>query len=216
MASLPRPLAGEGWGEGSPPIPCSMAMTEPLRTLSPIFTNTCCTVPACDEGISIDALSLSTVIKLCSTFTLSPVLTKTSMTATSSKSPMSGTSMLIGACADCALAAAMGASGIGAALFSGGDASGAGGAAPVDSSINTSDPWLTLSPSLALSSFTTPAWVDGISIDALSLSTVSRLWSTATVSPGLTRTSMTSTSLKSPMSGTLTSTIAMGFAPRLF
>ena len=68
-------------------------------------------------------------------------------------------------------------------------------------------PSLTLSPTATLSSATTPACDDGISIDALSLSIVIRLCSTATVSPGLTRTSMTATSLKSPMSGTRTSTV---------
>jgi hypothetical protein len=52
--------------------------------------------PACDDGISIDALSLSTVIRLCSTLHVSPGLTKTSITATSSKSPMSGTTTSIG------------------------------------------------------------------------------------------------------------------------
>ena len=68
---------------------------------------------------------------------------------------------------------------------------------------------LTVSPTFTRSSLTTPAADDGISIDALSLSTVIRLCSAATVSPGLTSTSMTPTSLKSPMSGTLTSITAM-------
>src|ERR1700759_413605 len=68
---------------------------------------------------------------------------------------------------------------------------------------------LTLSPTLMRSSLTTPAVDDGISIDALSLSTVIRLCSALTASPGLTSSSMTPTSLKSPMSGTLTSIVAM-------
>jgi hypothetical protein len=55
---------------------------------------------------------------------------------------------------------------------------------------------------LTRSSFTTPAPDDGISIDALSLSTVISDCSIATVSPGFTSTSIISTSLKSPMSGT--------------
>ena len=63
---------------------------------------------------------------------------------------------------------------------------------------------LTLSPSLSLSERTTPPWLLGISIEALSLSTVSRLCSGRMVSPSLTSISMTATSLKSPMSGTLT------------
>ncbi len=70
-------------------------------------------------------------------------------------------------------------------------------------------PSLTLSPSLTFISLTTPACDDGISIDALSDSTVTRLCSAFTVSPGLTSSSMISTSLKSPMSGTFTSTNAM-------
>ena len=48
-------------------------------------------------------------------------------------------------------------------------------------------------------------------MEALSLSTVIRLWSTAMVSPGLTINSMTVTSAKSPMSGTLISRIAMSY-----
>ncbi|EWS62288.1 hypothetical protein Y695_04484 [Hydrogenophaga sp. T4] len=43
------------------------------------------------DGISIEALSDSTVISDCSALTVSPTLTSSSMTATSSKSPMSGT-----------------------------------------------------------------------------------------------------------------------------
>jgi hypothetical protein len=48
-------------------------------------------MPAVDDGISIDALSDSTVTSDCSAFTVSPGLTSSSMTETSSKSPMSGT-----------------------------------------------------------------------------------------------------------------------------
>ena len=59
----------------------------------------------------------------------------------------------------------------------------------------------TLSPTLTFSSFTTPAPGDGISIVALSDSSVMSDCSFVTASPGLTSTSMTSTSLKSPMSG---------------
>ena len=50
-----------------------------------------CTTPACEDGISIEALSDSTVIRLCSGLTASPGLTSNSMTLTSSKSPISGT-----------------------------------------------------------------------------------------------------------------------------
>jgi hypothetical protein len=64
---------------------------------------------------------------------------------------------------------------------------------------------LTLSPKATLNSFTTPAWEDGISIEALSDSTVIKLCSAFTVSPAFTSTSMIATSSKSPMSGTFTS-----------
>ena len=46
------------------PLASTVRMTEPCLTLSPNFTFKAVTTPACDEGISIDALSLSTVIKL--------------------------------------------------------------------------------------------------------------------------------------------------------
>src|SRR5205814_7849118 len=77
--------------EGAPPVASTMASGVPLATLSPTLTFTSFTTPAWDEGISIEALSLSTVIRLCSALTVSPGLLKTSMTATWSKSPMSGT-----------------------------------------------------------------------------------------------------------------------------
>ena len=82
-------------------------------------------------------------------------------------------------------------------------------AAPSASTISTTEPSLTLSPTPTLSSFTTPAVLDGISIDALSDSTVISDCSALTVSPTFTSTSITATSSKSPMSGTLTSTVAM-------
>ena len=52
-----------------------------------------------------------------------------------------------------------------------------------------------------------PAAGEGTSIVALSDSSVTSESSAATVSPGFTSTSMTGTSLKSPMSGTLTSIV---------
>ena len=88
-----------------------------------------------------------------------------------------------------------------------------GADAPSVSSISSGDPSLTLSPILMRISVTTPAADDGISIDALSLSTVTSDCSALMRSPGLTSSSMTSTSLKSPMSGTLTSTSAMFLSP---
>jgi hypothetical protein len=84
---------------------------------------------------------------------------------------------------------------------------------PSVSSISSAEPSLTLSPSLIRISRTTPAADDGISIEALSLSTVTSDCSAFTRSPGLTSSSMTSTSLKSPMSGTLTSSSAMFLSP---
>ena len=72
----------------------------------------------------------------------------------------------------------------------------------------------TLSPTLSFSSFTTPAAGEGISIVALSDSTVISDVSFSTASPGLTRTSMTSISLKSPMSGTLISTVRYAWPSR--
>src|SRR5947207_3058880 len=84
-----------------------------------------------------------------------------------------------------------------------------GAAAPVTSSTTMGEPWDTLSPVLTLISFTTPAAGDGISIVALSDSSVISDCSFVTLSPGLTRTSMTSTLLKSPMSGTFTSLLGI-------
>src|SRR6185503_21059448 len=87
-------------------------------------------------------------------------------------------------------------------------AAGAAAAVPapsVASSVSTAVPSETLSPTLILSSFTTPATGDGTSIVALSDSSETSGSSLLTVSPGFTSTSITGTFLKSPMSGTLTS-----------
>ena len=70
-------------------------------------------------------------------------------------------------------------------------------------------PLETFSPTLTRNSFTTPAWLEGISMEALSVSMVIRDCSTVMLSPGLIRTSAITTSLKSPMSGTLSSMLAM-------
>src|SRR5207249_5945303 len=112
--------------------------------------------------------------------------------------------------------AAAGAAGAGAA---GGAAAGvsvfapaappAAGAAVV-SRVRITLPSLTLSPTLTLSSLTVPADGAGTSIVALSDSSVTSGSSGFTASPGLTKTSMTGTSLKSPMSGTLTGTMPAG------
>ena len=68
----------------------------------------------------------------------------------------------------------------------------------------------TLSPTLATTSATVPATGEGTSIVALSDSSETSDCSALTTSPGFTSTSMTGTSLKSPISGTFTSTFATG------
>src|ERR1700742_2690315 len=66
----------------------------------------------------------------------------------------------------------------------------------------------------------TPPAVDGTSIVAFSVSSVTSGASVSMLSPGLTRTSITATSLKLPMSGTRTSTrrtaAFIGFEPSDF
>ena len=66
-------------------------MTVPSETLSPTPTLMSLMVPAKGAGTSMVALSDSRVISESSFSTVSPALTRTSMTSTSSKSPMSGT-----------------------------------------------------------------------------------------------------------------------------
>src|SRR5206468_12391032 len=66
------------------------------------------------------------------------------------------------------------------------------------------------SPTLTFNSFTTPPSGAGTSIVALSDSSVTSGSSPLTVSPALTCTSITGTSLKSPMSGTRTSATPAG------
>src|SRR6266853_3907775 len=107
-----------------------------------------------------------------------------------------------------ACAAGFAGAGVGAAAAAGARAGLEGAAAPaLSSSRRIGDPCETLSPILIRNSFTIPASGDGISTVALSDSSVMREVSFSTRSPGFTRTSMISTSLKSPMSGTLTSII---------
>ncbi len=98
-----------------------------------------------------------------------------------------------------AFASAAGGTGVGSDLAGTGAAAGGGGAAffatelsvASASMIATTVPSEISSPSLTLSSLTTPATDEGTSIVALSDSSVTRPWSLLTVSPGLTRTSMT-------------------------
>src|SRR5512145_119428 len=125
------------------------------------------------------------------------------MSAAPPNDAAAGAGAAVGFGAAAAGAVEVGAAGAGAGAGAG---VGAAAAAPDASSTSSGDPCDTLSPSFTRISLTTPAADDGISIDALSRSTVISDWSFATVSPGFTSTSITSTSLKSPMSGTFTST----------
>src|SRR3954470_9664065 len=98
------------------------------------------------------------------------------------------------------------------------DGGGATGASPAASSARNrkiGTPSLTRSPTLIRTSSTVPAWVAGTSMVALSDSSETRGSSTLTLAPGWTWISMTGTSLKSPMSGTLMSLIAsiLAFLP---
>ena len=77
--------------------PSSSRITSPSETVSPTATRSSVTTPAWGAGISIEALSDSTTIRLCSTSMVSPGATKTSTISAPSAPPMSG--ILIGAAA---------------------------------------------------------------------------------------------------------------------
>ena len=206
--------AAAGAAADAAAVPSSTANRSPMLIVSPSLTLSSLITPAADEGISIEALSDSTVMSDCSSFTVSPGFTNTSITATSLKSPMSGTRTstrpaAAGEATTAGAAGAAGTAGDAGATAGAADTAAAGADAPSASSSNTTVPSLILSPILTLSSLTTPACEQGISIDALSDSTVIRLCSGLTESPGFTSNSITATSLKSPMSGTLTSINAM-------
>ena len=147
----------------------STRIGDPLETLSPTLTLISFTTPADGDGISIVALSDSSVMSDCSFDTVSPGLTRTSMTSTSLKSPMSGTGTVMVAAA--AALAALRLFGLCRLRFS---ASGAASPLPFSSSTRIGEPLETLSPTLILICFTTPAAGDGISIVALSDSSVIR------------------------------------------
>jgi len=97
----------------------------------------------------------------------------------------------------------------GAAAGAGADgaSAAAGAAAPLADNVRSTLPSLTLSPTFTFSACTVPADGEGTSIVALSDSSVTSGSSALTASPALTNTSMIGTSLKSPMSGTLTSVL---------
>ena len=120
-------------------------------------------MPPSGEGTSIEALSDSRVTRGCSGLTVSPALTMTSMIGTSLNSPMSGTRT--SATPAGALVGAGGEETAGLTGF-------AAGPAPSSSRLKIGVPWLTLSPILIATLFTTPAYGDGTSIDALSDSSV--------------------------------------------
>ena len=77
-------------GAGAEPAVSNTNIGEPVVTLSPTFTKTSFTTPASGAGTSIEALSPSTLIIDWSTAMVSPTLTITSVTVTSSP-PISGT-----------------------------------------------------------------------------------------------------------------------------
>ncbi len=87
----------------------------------------------------------------------------------------------------------------------GADLAGAAAAAAWPLTVTTTDPGDTLPPLATCTFSTTPLAVDGTSMVALSVSSVTSGVSKSTVSPGFTSTSMTPTESKLPMSGTLTS-----------
>src|SRR5215468_12370505 len=107
-------------------------------------------------------------------------------------------------------AAAVGCGDAGAATVDSAFAEGVGAASaapPLASSVSIAVPSLTLSPTLTFRAFTIPAEGAGTSIVALSDSSVMSGSSAFTESPSLTKTSMIGTSLKSPISGTLTTVV---------
>src|SRR6185295_8631344 len=86
--------------------------------------------------------------------------------------------------------------------------------APAPSNCTITAPSLTLSPTLTTTDLTTPSRGDGTSMVALSDSSETSGASAFTESPGLTKISMTGTSLKSPMSGTLMSFMLLMSMPQ--
>ena len=89
----------------------------------------------------------------------------------------------------------------------------AGAAAAVPSTFAITVPLRTLPPALTSTAVSLPAAVDGTSMVAFSVSSVTSGVSISTVSPGLTSTSTTLTSSKLPRSGTATSTSLTAHPP---
>src|SRR5439155_691277 len=87
-------LAGVGAGAAAATPVDNVRISVPSETLSPTLTFSSAIVPPTGDGTSIVALSDSSVTSGVSVLIASPTLTSTSMTGTSLKSPMSGTSTL--------------------------------------------------------------------------------------------------------------------------
>src|SRR5688572_5135523 len=90
-APVAAATAGAAAGAAVASPVASTKITEPSLTLSPTLTWIALTTPDSGAGTSIVALSDSSETSGSSAFTVSPTLTKISMTGTSLKSPMSGT-----------------------------------------------------------------------------------------------------------------------------
>src|SRR5688572_23580655 len=191
--------------------PFTVTTSAPGDTLPPLVTCTFSTTPFAVDGTSMVALSVSSVASGVSKSMVSPGFTMTSMTATDSKVHMSGTrtSMELsftgaaGVGDSATLAGVAGADGAAAA-------SGADAVAPSAAlTVTISAPVDTWPPLVTCTFSTTPLAVDGTSMVALSVSSVTSGVSMSMVSPGFTNTSITVTDSKFPMSGTRTSTVLM-------
>ena len=169
----------------------------PAETVSPTETRTALTVPAEGAGMSIVALSDSSVISGSSAATVSPAATCTSMTGTSAKSPMSGTvtsirsytpagepypagSPVVGRASSCTVSRP------GAPAAPAAPGAPAAPSSPSACSTRIGVPSETVSPTLTSSELTVPAAGAGTSRVALSDSRVTTGSSAATVSPGAT------------------------------
>src|SRR5205823_5971767 len=143
--------AVDGAGAGAPACVSNTRMMLPSLTLSPTLSLRSLTTPADGDGTSIVALSDSSVTSGSSGLTVSPVLTNTSMTGTSLKSPMSGT---LTSCMPPLFVAGGGDGGVGAGAGLALAGCGAPAPAPSVSSVRITPPSLTLSPTRSLRSLT--------------------------------------------------------------
>src|SRR5690606_21263901 len=202
----------------------SSRISSPVETRSPALTFNATTTPGSGAGTSIDAFSVSSVMRPCSASTSSPSATSTSMTSTSAKSPRSGTTTGRGCASpplppdprDAGFAGSGGAAEASPEAADGSDGErapavceAAGSAAAPASSPSTTistSPVETRSPTETLISLTEPAAGDGTSTVAFSVSRLTSGSSGDTRSPTLTRMSVISTSDTSPRSGTEIST----------